>query len=70
MAYEGLYLFTDMVYYTRYNIPVVVLLMPVGVDYLYRLPRCRLLRGILLGGMAALLLWCGNDYYTQLCRRI
>ena len=66
VAYEGLYLFTDMVYYTRYNIPVVVLLMPVGVDYLYRLPRCRLLRGILLGGMAALLLWCGNDYYTRL----
>ena len=66
VAYEGLYLFTDMVYYTRYNIPVVVLLMPVGVDYLYRLPRCRLWRGILLGGMAALLLWCGNDYYTQL----
>lgn len=66
LAYEGLYLFTDMVYYTRYNIPVVVLMMPVAVDYLYRLPRCRLWRGILLGGMAALLLWCGNDYYTKL----
>ena len=66
LAYEGLYLFTDMVYYTRYNIPVVVLMMPVAVDYLYRLPRCRLWRGALLGGMAALLLWCGNDYYTEL----
>ncbi|HIZ42735.1 MAG TPA: hypothetical protein H9811_09260 [Candidatus Gemmiger excrementigallinarum] len=55
-----------MVYYTRYNIPVVVLMMPVAVDYLYRLPRCRLWRGALLGGMAALLLWCGNDYYTEL----
>lgn len=66
LAYEGLYLFTDMVYYTRYNIPVVVLMMPVAVDYLYRLPRCRLWRGALLGGMAALFLWCGNDYYTDL----
>lgn len=66
VVYQGLYLFTDMVYYTRYNIPVVVLMMPVAVDYLYRLPRCRLWRGILLGGMAGLLLWCVNDYYTQL----
>lgn len=66
LAYEGVYLFTDMVYYTRYNIPIVVLMMPVAVDYLYRLPRCRLWRGALLGGMAALLLWCGNDYYTKL----
>ncbi len=66
LAYEGLYLFTDMVYYTRYNIPILALLMPVGVDYLYRLPRCRLWRGALLGGLAALLLWCGNDYYTNL----
>lgn len=65
-VYEGLYLFTDMVYYTRYNIPVVVLMMPVAVDYLYRLPRCRLWRGVLLSTMAALLLWCGNDYYTDL----
>lgn len=66
VAYEGLYLFSDMVYYTRYNIPVVVLMMPVAVDYLYRLPRCRLFRGALLGGMAALLLWCSNDYYNEL----
>lgn len=66
VTYEGVYLFTDMVYYTRYNISTVVLMMPVAVDYLYRLPRCRLWRGALLGGMAALLLWCGNDYYTEL----
>lgn len=66
LAYEGLYLFTDMVYYTRYNIPVVVLMMPVAVDFLYRLPRPRVWRGALLGGMAALLLWCVNDYYTEL----
>ena len=66
LAYEGLYLFTDMVYYTRYNIPVVVLMMPVAVDFLYRLPRPRVWRGALLGGLAALLLWCVNDYYTEL----
>lgn len=66
LVYEALYLFTDMVYYTRYNIAVVVLMMPVGVDFLYRLPRCRLWRGAMLGTMAALLLWCGNTYYTEL----
>lgn len=66
LIYQALYLFTDMVYYTRYNISTVVLMMPVAVDYLYRLPRCRLWRGLFLGVMAALLLWCGNDYYTKL----
>lgn len=66
VCYEGVYLFTDMVYYTRYNISTVVLMIPVAVDFLYRLPRCRLWRGAALGVLAALLLWCGNDYYTQL----
>ena len=70
VTYEGLYLFTDMVYYTRYNISTVVLMIPVGVDFLYRLPRCRLWRGAALGTLAALLLWCGNDYYTRLWPRI
>ena len=69
VIYHGLYLFTDMVYYTRYNIPIVVLMMPVAVDYLYRLPRCRFWRGACIGMMAALLLWCGNDYYTKLWPR-
>lgn len=69
VIYHGLYLFTDMVYYTRYNIPIVVLMMPVAMDYLYRLPRCRFWRGACIGMMAALLLWCGNDYYTKLWPR-
>lgn len=66
VVYHALYLFSDMIYYTRYNIPIVVLMMPVAVIYLYRLPLCRVLCGAAVGIMAALLLWCGNDYYTQL----
>lgn len=66
VIYHALYLFSDMTYYTRYNLPIVVLMMPVAVEYLYRLPLCRVLRGAGVGVMAALLLWCGNDYYTKL----
>lgn len=66
ITYNGLYLFTDMVYYTRYNIPTAILLIPVAVIYLYRLPRCRLWRGAAFCVLAGLMLWCGCDYYEEL----
>lgn len=66
ITYNGLYLFTDMVYYTRYNIPTVILLMPVAAIYLYRLPLCRILRGAMFALMAGLMLWCACDYYEEL----
>ena len=66
ITYNGLYLFTDMVYYTRYNIPTVILLMPVAAIYLYRLPLCRILRGTMFALMTGLMLWCACDYYEEL----
>lgn len=66
LAYTALYLFTDMVYYTRYNIPIAILMMPVAVDYLYRLPLCRVYRAGIFAVLSLLLAFCVQRYYTWL----
>ena len=56
VIYHGLYLFTRRGLLHTVQCPLWFTVMPVAVDWLCHLPRCRFWRGVCIGMMAALLL--------------